>query len=160
MEKVPDKKRRSYWIDPHVQWAVIQKTLVMNASLVLLLWAADKFFFFRMGKIGRDLGFPADHVYFSFLQEQADMKFWAFIWTSVIISVVGTLIGLRFSHRLAGPIFRLKKELRRLNEGEKIEEIVLRDADFFREVVDELNLVVGRFGAKKEQKQEQKKDVA
>ena len=88
------------------------------------------------------------------------MKFWAFVWTSVIISVVGTLIGLRFSHRLAGPIFRLKKELRRLNEGEKIEEIVLRDADFFKEVVDELNLVVGRFGVKKEQKQEQKKDVA
>lgn len=149
MEQNQSTKRKSYWIDPKVQWAIIQKTLLMNVALVAILYCADKFFFYRMEMMGKDLGFTPDHVYFLFLKEQQKVKFWAFLWTSGIISVLATLIGMRFSHRLAGPIFRLKKEIHRLNNGERIEEINLRDADYFTELADELNSLTLKFGVRK-----------
>lgn len=162
MSNFTGKKRRSYWVDPKVQWAIIQKTLLMNAALVALLYVADRFFFFRMESMGKDLGFTPDHVYFLFLKEQQRIKFWAFLWTSGIITIVGTFIGIRFSHRLAGPIFRLKKELRRINDGEKIEEVNLRDADFFTEMADEFNTMTMKLGVRKlkTDKPETKKDEA
>ncbi len=168
MENNQSTKRRSYWIDPKVQWAIIQKTLLMNAALIAILYCADKFFFYRMEAMGKDLGFAADHVYFLFLKEQQKVKFWAFLWTSGIISVLGTLIGMRFSHRLAGPIFRLKKELHRINNGERIEEINLRGAAYFKEMADELNSLTLKFGVRKTREElaaehaerKNKKDVA
>lgn len=149
MSDLGKMKRRNYWIDPKVQWAIIQKTLLMNVALVAILYFADKFFYMRMESMGKDLGFSPEHAYFLFLQEQQKAKFWAFLLTSGVISILGMLIGVRFSHRLAGPIFRLKKEIKRLNAGEKIEEINLRDADFFRELAEEINALTKKLGLRK-----------
>lgn len=144
------KIKRNYWIDPAVQWAIIQKALLLSGLVVVLLFAVDKIFFYRMSSMGKDLGFSADHVYFLFLQEQERIKFWMFLATSGLITFIGTVIGIRFSHRLAGPIFRLKKEMRRLNDGEKIEEVNLRDADFFKELADEFNALTLKYEMRKQ----------
>ena len=149
MSEKPKKYRRSYWIDGKVQWPIIQKTLMMNVALVFLLYLADKFFFYRMELMGKDLGFTPDHVYFMFLKEQQKIKFMAFLCTSGIITVVASLLGARFSHRLAGPIFRLRKELRSINNDEKIGEVNLRDADFFKDLAEEFNTMTLKFGMRK-----------
>lgn len=145
----PMKHKRSYWIDSKVQWAIIQKTLLLCTAVIALLYLADQFFFYRMESMGKELGFEPDHVYFMFLKEQQRIKFWTFLATAGIISVVGTFIGIRFSHRIAGPIFRLKKELRRINNGEKIQEVNLRNADFFMEMAEEFNAMTLKLGVRK-----------
>jgi methyl-accepting chemotaxis protein len=153
-------KRRNYWVDPKVQWAIIQKTLLLNAAVIVMLYVVDKLFFIRMEKMGSDLGLASDHVYFLFMAEQQRIKFWMFLATSGIVTVVGTLLGIRFSHRIAGPIFRLKKEFRRLNQGEKIEEVNLRNADFFLELADEFNTMTLKHGLRKDSKGDSKNDAA
>ena len=56
----------------------------------------------------------------------------------------GQFIGLVLSHRIAGPIMRIKKFLTRLNEGHFESELKLRDKDELGDVADSLNLLVLR----------------
>ena len=62
----------------------------------------------------------------------------------LIISPIVVLIGLVLSHRIAGPIVRIKKFLGRLNEGHFENELKLRDKDEMGDVADSLNLLVSR----------------
>lgn len=51
---------------------------------------------------------------------------------------------LRLSNRLAGPMIRLRRTMRDLGQGERVEPIVLRRSDFWRDFADEFNAVVLR----------------
>ena len=48
--------------------------------------------------------------------------------------------GIKFLHRVAGPIYRCRKNLILLNQGKMPEHIHLRSGDFFTELADEINL--------------------
>lgn len=133
------KRRKNYWINPKLQKAIILRTLIANFVLVGFLYLADRIFFMRMSDMGTSLGLQPDHVYYVFLKEQERVKFWIFMATAGVISIATTWAGLFVSHRIAGPVVRIRNELRRLAQGEKVGQVVLRDADFFQEVADEFN---------------------
>jgi hypothetical protein len=50
----------------------------------------------------------------------------------------------RLTNRFAGPLYRLRNEMRRLSRGEKVQPLHFRDADFWHEVAEEFNAVVAR----------------
>jgi nitrogen fixation/metabolism regulation signal transduction histidine kinase len=47
--------------------------------------------------------------------------------------------ALRFSHRLVGPLFRLRSVLHDLAQGQAVRRVKLRQADFLHDMADELN---------------------
>jgi methyl-accepting chemotaxis protein len=49
------------------------------------------------------------------------------------------LYAIKFSNRISGPVFRINRELIRLNAGEPTNEIHLRDNDYFQHVGDTFN---------------------
>ncbi len=51
---------------------------------------------------------------------------------------------LRVSNRFAGPMIRLRRTMRDLGQGERVEPVVLRRSDFWREFSDEFNAVILR----------------
>jgi methyl-accepting chemotaxis protein len=51
---------------------------------------------------------------------------------------------LRMSNRFAGPMIRLRRAMRDLGQGERVEPVVLRRNDFWRDFSDEFNSVVLR----------------
>lgn len=64
--------------------------------------------------------------------------------TRVTIILLVTLFaiagyGIKFLHRVAGPIYRCRKTLIVLNQGKVPDRIRLRSGDFFTEVADEIN---------------------
>ena len=48
---------------------------------------------------------------------------------------------LKSSNRVAGPIFRLRNEIRTLTSGEDVEELSFRDGDHWSELADDFNLL-------------------
>ncbi|MBX3413152.1 MAG: hypothetical protein KF708_10730 [Pirellulales bacterium] len=50
----------------------------------------------------------------------------------------------RQTNRFAGPLFRLRNEMRRLSRGEKVLPVHFRDNDFWHEMAEEFNAVVAR----------------
>lgn len=57
----------------------------------------------------------------------------------VVCSVVMAVQGLRFSHRIAGPAFRLCRSLERIRSGDIGFRVTLRRGDYLTEVAEELN---------------------
>ena len=49
------------------------------------------------------------------------------------------LLTIRFSHRLAGPLYRIKKDLKKMRNSGKINVIYIRARDFHQELVRSLN---------------------
>lgn len=63
------------------------------------------------------------------------------IMTLVIIGVYGVV----FLHRVAGPIYRFRQVLLRLNRGELPSEIQIREGDFYHEMALDINVILKRF---------------
>lgn len=57
--------------------------------------------------------------------------------------VIG-IFGVFFLHRVAGPVYRFRQVLMRLNEGESPPPVKLREGDFFHETAEEINQIVTR----------------
>jgi hypothetical protein len=55
-----------------------------------------------------------------------------------IATGISTWIGLRFSHRIAGPLYRFEKTFKDIRRGHRIEAVTLRKHDEFKEVAGEL----------------------
>jgi methyl-accepting chemotaxis protein len=50
--------------------------------------------------------------------------------------------AIRFSHRVVGPLYRLRKAIRAIADGEEIELVTLRQGDFLQELKDDFNAMV------------------
>jgi hypothetical protein len=138
------RRRAQFWIDPDTQWRVIRSFLVLNAVIVTFFYGVDRFFFFRMHALGQSLGLAAEHPYFLFLQEQQDLKFYAFLGAAALISFGLMVFALFFSHRIAGPIFKLRRTLQGLGLGEAFHPISFRKGDFFESLDQDFNVAVRR----------------
>jgi nitrogen fixation/metabolism regulation signal transduction histidine kinase len=52
--------------------------------------------------------------------------------------------SIKLSHRFAGPIWRLRREMRRLNEGNTIEPLHFRKNDFWKDLAEDFNGMLQR----------------
>jgi nitrogen fixation/metabolism regulation signal transduction histidine kinase len=71
---------------------------------------------------------------------------WAVSFSSVgaaiILAILGVLFvldALRMAHRIVGPLYRFRKVIEAVKEGEAVSLIRLRDSDYLQELKDELN---------------------
>jgi hypothetical protein len=62
------------------------------------------------------------------------------ILTLIIIGAYGVV----FLHRVAGPVYRFRQTLLRVNRGEMPQEIKLREGDFFHDMAHDINIILKR----------------
>ena len=72
----------------------------------------------------------------------------------VLVALLPVVVydSLRLSHRMAGPVFHLLRELRRLARGENVRPIKFRRQDFWHDVATEFNGVLARIEALESQR--------
>ena len=131
-----DKKamRRRFFVDPKVQGGLVLRVAMywlvclITITLMLLCW--------------RIVTGPV-RPFFVHLDE-----LWYFHGPAVIASLVllpMVLVDIvRWSNRFAGPMLRLRRSMRALARGERIEPIEFRGGDFWQEFASEFNALVKR----------------
>ncbi len=72
--------------------------------------------------------------------------------TLVIIGAYGVV----FLHRVAGPVFRFRQTLLRVNRGELPQDIKLREGDFFHDMAHDINIILKRLRTEQEKVSELK----
>jgi hypothetical protein len=55
-----------------------------------------------------------------------------------------------FLHRIAGPVFRFRQTLLKVNRGEIPHEIKLREGDFFHDMAHDINIILRRLRAEQD----------
>jgi len=69
----------------------------------------------------------------------------AMVASIVIAGAISAWIGLTFSHRIAGPLYRFEKTFKDIRHGARIEKVKLREHDEFKEVAAELTKTLAWF---------------
>ena len=64
---------------------------------------------------------------------------------NVIIMVILAVIGIFYSHRIAGPIYRIEQDLARILSGEKGVKIRIREKDNMKSLVAKINQLVAQY---------------
>lgn len=122
-----------------------QFTLVaLNAGLITFLFAVFLLFQWRsyakLVQMGEQAHLSANHPFFQLLELQmGSTRFYMSVAYGVAL-VLGCFLTLVASHKLAGPIVRMKGFFTRIaNQGKVTEKISFRRGDFFRELPAEIN---------------------
>lgn len=134
MNKVELKPRqlKNILINPRFQIKFLSYFVVLFCLWTLSFYSTTFLFFWRMKEKGLSVGIPEGHVFFQFLSNQKQDLDLLFIGLAAFNFLLLIGIGFIISHRIAGPIFKLKKQLE--HDAEDSDEFKLRETDFFREL--------------------------
>lgn len=138
------KLRIKYFNYPQLQWALLMINFIVNSFLFTFLSVRVKMFFDSLVDVGMQSGFDENHVYFQFLKSQQDYLKFEFGLAFLISLVVSSALVLWTSHRLAGPLLRLREHLRQIAETGTYSKITFRKNDYFQDLSNNLNQALDR----------------
>lgn len=122
-------KRKKIWIDSFQTYLSLRLALYF-AVYMITVWAWVAIDRSTATLLGARLG-PAS-------------GYWSVLSASVVV-LVGLLFLydiVRFSHRLVGPLYRFRKHLKAIVDGEELTLMKLRKDDFLQELKDQFNEVL------------------
>lgn len=136
-----NRKLRNYFIYPQFQLKLIAIIMAISLLAPVIIFAFQSFSFNQQIKNGQMMNLSENHPYFVFYKEFQSETLFVFAVSVAINFVFAFVIGLVVSHRIAGPLVKLKKHLNHVSqENEKDHPVYFRDGDFFRDVAEAYNL--------------------
>lgn len=163
-----DNKRKRYVIDRSFQFRFIG-TLIITVIVALIIFTALSAAFYWAKSMAGDNVFKeyitvhkqvtetrqvekdGEMVEEEYLvsREFPGLKRWELVIPPILINnlviiVIIAVIGIFYSHRIAGPVYRMKTDIARVLEGEKDIRITLRKKDALKEIADSVNLLIER----------------
>lgn len=141
------EKRRIVFIYPQFQLALLVAQLTSLILFSLLILYQSHQFISNLRDMGFQAGFPEGHGYFQFLKFQETYLLKHLVYSIGIALIASICLTLYFSHRLAGPIVRLRLHLQELNLGRKAlsDKLQFRKGDYFSELPTEVNALIEKF---------------
>lgn len=142
------EKRKQYLIDRKLQHAIL-KLLV---SIVLLVAIGFSFLLVQMNHyLSQSLLESLESIYVpaASIQDmvqlrheihQNDIRFMVKLFSSVFfIGLLVSFFAIRFSHKIAGPIYRLKSTITSVEQGDLSARVRIRQSDYLHDLVNGFN---------------------
>jgi len=130
--------RRQFVVDPKFQYSLIIKfavlvTIILIASLVFLT-----FIYSKITSVAIPISVETGGVT-SFGATQF-IKLSELIWPVILVILLSVIItsitvyflGVLFTHRMAGPIYRLRNDIAEMTDGDLEKKVSIRDKDYFQ----------------------------
>ena len=128
MRDTSQTRRRRIFVEPTVQTAV--------AVRLVMLWVATLAMSACVSVLMAFFSNPSS----SFLAHLTNLRHWMpSIVAFLAIAPLAVLNLLRFTHRFAGPVHRLRNELRRLAAGEEVPPLEFRKRDYWKTLANDFN---------------------
>lgn len=153
-------RRKKYLVNKSLQYNILGKVLVITSIVAVAFVFALGLFYFSAHS--GDL-IANDNLFF-YDSESGRFSPFAIIIIFCILLILFALIILRMTHRIAGPVYRLKKIMNTIAEGNfDIPEIKFRKYDEFQDVADDFNKMLSKINSRhngiKNQIQSIKQDI-
>lgn len=135
-------KRKVLFINPSFQLKFISFLILATFIAIFSFYIAQTYFFKQLFEEGLLMNLPKDHAYFSVLFKQKDLMDKVFLITGFFVFIFLFIFGLILSHRIAGPLEKLKNSLEDYSNGDKIHKLKFRKNDFFKDLADTFNKLI------------------
>jgi nitrogen fixation/metabolism regulation signal transduction histidine kinase len=133
-------KRKKRLIEPRFQATVVLYSFALSLISLVVFYAGYCISFYRLIDAGIDgVDVERNLSLFHTLSQQAAEISTVFIGTSVISLIVNVIFGIIFSHRLVGPLYRLKTHLSLCADQHTLKKVSFRKKDYFQDVADSFN---------------------
>lgn len=132
-------KRSKLLINQKFQVSFMLYSVAIALFSSAMFYAAVYYFFWKFRTLGASMGLAPDHVFFRFLDTQQSSLNWYWLAMSVISSLGICAWGLLLSHRVAGPLHKLRLHMNRVARSETEAEVQFRSGDYFPELADAYN---------------------
>jgi len=133
------KPRVNYLINPPFQWMIIRWSLLVSLLNSLVFILACRAFFQRLIVAGIQLNLPADAPYFQVLMGEKARLVLIFGLTTFISICMILGFGIYLSHRVAGPVFNLRRYLTENDPNGPLPDLKFRKHDFFQDLAADFN---------------------
>ncbi len=132
-------RRKKLLINPEFQVKFIKNLILLNLGVCGIFYGAQSYFFWESRQLGRSIALAPDHVFFRFIDEQQRSMNLITVSTVLLVSLVIFGFGLVYSHRIAGPIYRLHKYFKGRANGTETDPLKFRQDDYFQEICESVN---------------------
>jgi len=145
MSKQPSVWRRKYIINLEFQGAFIQKALFIAFAINVIFYFALEYIFIKFNIYGESLQHEARIKFYSFLKDQKQILNQTFIYVGSTTAIFIVIWGIFQSHRIAGPLFNLKLQFKKLKGAKSLEELAeisktkFRTSDYFHDLAQDYN---------------------
>lgn len=140
MKNAPKYKRRNYLINPEFQLRFMAYVAMAVLASLSVLYLSNLWYFELLLEQGYELGLDPQHPYYVFIADQRTLLHQTYAAVSIVVFLLLMISGLFLSHRIAGPVYRLKMQMRDIvAKNGNVNPVYLRSKDFFPEVADEMN---------------------
>ena len=144
-------REKKFLINNNFQIQFMLSLLLISICSMSIIYLANDYFFHSYMQRGEALNLPPDHPFFLMIHEQKKFMTNVFVVVAVSISGLAGLWGLFYSHKIAGPLYRLQRYFTQaaIDSAPLKNKIYFRDDDFFQEVPDSINKYIDSVGGMK-----------
>ena len=136
-----NRKLQNFLIYPQFQIRLILIIMAIALIAPVMILCFQTYSFHIQIQNGQMMNLPETHPYFVFYNEFQQRSFFVFSVSLGITFVLALLIGLVVSHRIAGPLVKMKNHFLAVGPGGETDHpIYFRDGDFFRDLAETYNL--------------------
>lgn len=135
---VPNR-RKKYIINPKFQYRFILATLIPNFASLIIFYLMIDLYFMKLSQDGKELGLAENHPYFLLLRDQSMLMNKVFIIVAILTTLFFLVWGIIFSHKIAGPLYRLRAHFDDSAGTKEIKRLSFRPGDFFQEIPEAYN---------------------
>jgi nitrogen fixation/metabolism regulation signal transduction histidine kinase len=142
------ERRRKYLVNRKLQLQFALLLFLQAAIPIILLgcslYIVNKIYLFTIQRmIGEWVVSDVD------IQAVLNFSVQAVLALLLITGILLTFIGIRFSHHVAGPLYKLEETLDKIIQGERIELLHFRKTDAVQELAEKFNTVIKRLNLAK-----------
>jgi len=155
---------KKFLININFQMQFMFSLILISIISMSIIYLANEYFFQSYMHKGEVLNLSPDHPFFLMIQEQKSFMAKVYFIVAGSISALACLWGLFYSHKIAGPLYRLNKyfEDAAVSGAPLEKKVFFREDDFFQEVPESINRYIDGVNAKQNLglKEENKRNVA
>lgn len=138
-------ERKILLVNPRFQFSFMSHTLLMTILVLLTVYVFKIYMLWDLKDAAINAGIPTSHEFISMIEHRSIMVDVGFIILSVLLIVFMLGWTLWVSHRVAGPIHRIRNEIKKIIDGQPLQRIGIRDHDYFHELKESVNLLIEYF---------------
>lgn len=134
-------REKKFLINKNFQIQFMISLMMISVTSMTVIYFANDYFFYSYMKMGQSLDLAPDHPFFLMIHEQKQFMLYVFVGVAACIAVIGAIWGLFYSHKIAGPLYRLERYFTQaaLDNTGLNKKIYFRENDFFQEVPEAIN---------------------
>ncbi len=129
-------------MNPKFQLSLLGSAAVLALLIAGAMYGVASYSFTQIAAVAHQSGMPANHPIFAHLAELHARLDLVFMGSGLTIFILLMTWGLNLSHRIAGPMHRLRSHFTRMAQGGTLQPVKFRDDDFFQEVPEAFNRFV------------------